>query len=138
MTAYIDDDGFVQGAERTPVCLMTFEQIADYIRRRATEYKKQDEAWQYEQTELEVGQQILVFAIKQGFEADSQLVDKALHDDQDRQFYFDEDELNYSTWHYLGLLLEQLDAYIAQKKLSKRTAFLIDLWQKEFQDSDES
>ena len=131
MTTYIDDDGFVQGAERSPVCLMSFEQITNYIRTGAAEIRKSSGADESGLTALGIARQILLFAIKEGFVTDFQLVDKALHDDEDRQFYFDEEGLNFLPWHYLELLLEQLGTEAAQKKLSERTAFLLELWDNE-------
>lgn len=112
---------------------MKFEEIKDFIRAKAPLHQAADEAFIYEEIELDVFQKILRFAITEGFEADSATVKKVLEPYNSAQDEEEEsDEPDYTTGHYMDLLLEQMDATTERNELSPKTVELREFWLREF------
>jgi hypothetical protein len=104
---------------------MTFTESQEYIRQLAAKHRAPDS--DHEELELTAFRAILRFALTEGFEADAQVVNNALHgaDDGDK----DDD---HTTWDYMYLLLDVFDARLATNRLLPKTAELYQFWKTAF------
>lgn len=104
---------------------MTFEETKIYISTLAVRHQAPDS--EYEELESSAFRAILRFALAEGWQYDPGIVNKALfgadHDDE-------EDE--YTTWHYMELLLNAFDSQLSSSHLPSQTAALYIFWKTEF------
>ena len=109
---------------------MTFEETKIYISALAVRHQAPDS--EYEELELSAFRAILRFALAEGWQNDPDIVNKTLfgadHIEEDDDVEDDE----YTTWHYMELLLNAFDSQISSGHLPPQTAALYTFWKTEF------
>jgi hypothetical protein len=111
---------------------MTSEEVKAFIQQQSVLHRTADESFEYEQIELDTFRAILRFALAEGFIADDETVRKTL-EGVNLDPVQEDDE--YTTWHYMYLLLEQIDE---EQTLSPKSAELLRFWKTEFWGADET
>lgn len=111
---------------------MTFKEVQEYIRGLATRHHARDS--EYEELELAAFREILRFALAEGWSDDPEVINKTLFGvDYDEEA---EEDDEYTTWHYMELLLDKFDAQLLAGQLPSQTAMLYKFWKNEFWGSD--
>lgn len=104
---------------------MTFHDLSAYIKAQAVKFKAAEEGWDYDTIELDTFREILRFAIGAGFQADAKAMDRVLNGEDENS---EDEEDDHTDWHFMGLLMEEMEKQIRTKVLDTETEALYRKW----------
>lgn len=102
-----------------------FYELESYIKTQAVAHEAADETWEADIILLDTFREILRFAVSEGFQANAQAVNRVLNSENEN---LEDEEDDYTDWHFMSVVSEEMDEQIRRKTLPEKTEKLYKLW----------